>query len=133
MREQLRRAGTPSPPVIGIDEVSIRRAHTYPLVVSDLIRQRPIWFGGTDRSEASLDQFYAWLGPRKAARVRLAVMDMWKLFRLSTARHAPQASILFDKFHVLRATWARLSIRSARASTRASRGASGASPRGARI
>jgi hypothetical protein len=24
-------------------------------------------------------------------------MDMWKPFRLSTARHAPQASILFDK------------------------------------
>ena len=102
MREQLRRAGTPGPPVIGIDEISIRKGHTYRIVVSDLIRQRPIWFGGTDRSEASLEQFYAWLGPRKAARVRLAVMDMWKPFRLATARHAPQASILFDKFHILR-------------------------------
>ncbi|MGH7389676.1 MAG: ISL3 family transposase [Candidatus Rokuibacteriota bacterium] len=102
MREQLRRAGTPGPRVIGLDEVSIRKGHTYRIVVSDLLRQRPIWFGGTDRSEASLDQFYAWLGPRKAARVRLAVMDMWKPFRLSTARHAPQASILFDKFHILR-------------------------------
>jgi transposase len=49
-----------------------------------------------------MDEFYAWLGPRKAARLRLAVMDMWKPFRLSTAHHAPQASILFDKFHVLR-------------------------------
>jgi transposase len=102
MREQLRRAGTPGPRVIGLDEVSIRKGHTYRIVVSDLLRQRPIWFGGTDRSEASLDQFYVWLGPRKAARVRLAVMDMWKPFRLSTARHAPQASILFDKFHILR-------------------------------
>jgi transposase len=102
MREQLRRAGTPGPRVIGIDEVSIRKGHIYRIVVSDLVRQRPIWFGGTDRSEASLDQFYAWLGPRKAARVRLAVTDMWKPFRLSTARHAAQASILFDKFHVLR-------------------------------
>ena len=71
-------------------------------MVSDLLRHRPIWFGGTDRSEASLDQFYAWLGPRKAARIRLVVMDMWKPFRLSTAQHAPQARILFDKFHVLR-------------------------------
>jgi len=102
MREQLRRAGTPGPQVIGIAEVSIRKGHTYRIVVSDLIRQRPIWFGGTDRSEASLDQFYAWLGPRNAARLRLAVMDMWKPFRLSTARHAPQASLLFDKFHILR-------------------------------
>ena len=31
-------------------------------------------------------------------------MDMWKPFRKSTlkAQHAPQARILFDKFHVLR-------------------------------
>jgi len=46
MREQLRRAGTPGPKVIGLDEVSIRKGHTYRIVVSDLIRRRPIWFGG---------------------------------------------------------------------------------------
>src|SRR5439155_18268128 len=102
MSEQLRRAGTPGPTVLGLDELSIKKGHTYRIVVSDLVRQRPIWFGGQDRSEASLDEFFAWLGPRKNARIRLAVMDMWKPFRTSTARHAPQASILFDKFHVLR-------------------------------
>jgi len=102
MREQLRRAGTPAPRVIGIDEVSLRKRHTYRIVVSDLARHRPIWFGGVDRSEASLALLYTWLGPRKSARVRLAVMDMWKAFRKATMRHAPQASILFDKFHVLR-------------------------------
>ena len=26
------------------------------------IAQRPIWFGGEDRSEASMDEFYDWLG-----------------------------------------------------------------------
>ena len=102
MREQLRRAGTPAPRVIGIDEVSLRKRHTYRIVVSDLERHRPIWFGGVDRSEASLALFYAWLGPRKSARIRLAVMDMWKAFRTATTRAAPQASLLFDKFHVLR-------------------------------
>jgi transposase len=102
MREQLRRIGTPGPRVLGLDEVSIKKGHTYRIVVSDLIRRRPIWFGGTDRSEASLERFYAWLGPRKTAGIRLVVMDMWKPFRLATARHAPQASILFDKFHILR-------------------------------
>jgi transposase len=29
-------------------------------------------------------------------------MDMWKAFRNSTQRCAPQANILFDKFHVMR-------------------------------
>lgn len=102
MREQLRRAGTPGPKVIGIDEISIRKRHTYRIVVSDLVRMRPIWFGGQDRSEASMDRFYQGLGPKKTAGIRLAVMDMWKAFRNSTERHAPQADVLFDKFHVLR-------------------------------
>ena len=104
MSEQLRRAGTPAPQVIGIDEISIRKGHTYRIVVSDLLRRRPIWFGGKDRSEESMDEFFQWLGPKKGTRIRLAVMDMWKAFRNSTlkAGHAPQAGILFDKFHVMR-------------------------------
>jgi transposase len=102
MEAQLARAGTPRPQVIGIDEIAIRKGHTYRIVVSDLLRGRPIWFGGDDRSEASMAQFYAWLGARKSARIRLAVMDMWKPFRTATQAHAPQAAILFDKFHVMR-------------------------------
>jgi transposase len=102
LREQLCRASKPAPQVIGVDEIAIRRGHIYRIVVSDLLRGRPIWFGGKDRSEASMDEFFASLGPRKCSRIRLAVMDMWKAFRASTARNAPQAAILFDKFHVLR-------------------------------
>jgi len=99
LREQLPRARTPGPQVIGLDEVSIKKDHTYRIVIRDLVGQRPIWFGGRDRSEASPDQFYAGpgLGLRKAAGFRLVVMDMWKPFRLATARHAPLASFPFDK------------------------------------
>jgi hypothetical protein len=55
--------GTPAPSIIGIDEVSIRKGHDYRIGVSDLERRRPIWFGGQDRKDASMAQFYAWLGP----------------------------------------------------------------------
>lgn len=102
MREQLTRAGRPAPKIIGIDEISIRKGHTYRIVVSDLVRCRPIWFGGEDRSEASMAQFYDWLGEKKVKRIRLAVMDMWKPFRNVARERAPRAAILFDKFHVLR-------------------------------
>jgi transposase len=87
---------------VGIDEISIRKGHTYRIVVSDLIRRRPIWFGGEDRSEASMVQFYDWLREKKTRGIRLAVMDMWKPFRNATAARAPQTAILFDKFHILR-------------------------------
>jgi len=102
MQEQLRRAGRPGPKVVGIDEISIKKRHTYRIVVSDLVRKRPIWFGGQDRSEASMGEFFKWLGAKQSTGIRMAVMDMWKPFRNSTKSHAPQASILFDKFHVLR-------------------------------
>jgi transposase len=104
MREQLRRVGTPGPKVIGIDELSIGEGHNSRIIVSDLVRGRPIWFGGTDRSEKSMDLFFQGLGPRKCKGIRLAVMDMWKPFRKSTlkAGNAPQAGILYDKFHILK-------------------------------
>jgi transposase len=102
MREQLDRAPAARPQIVGIDELSIRAGHNYRIVVSDLEKRRPIWFGGSDRSEESLDEFYRILGEKQARRIHLAVMDMWKAFRNSTARNAPQAAILFDKFHVLR-------------------------------
>jgi transposase len=103
MREQLRRAGCPAPRIIGIDEISIAKRRQYRIVVSDLERGRPIWFGGKDRSEVSLDEFFTWLGPKKCRKIRLAVMDMWKAFRKSTLKegHAPQARIVYDKFHIL--------------------------------
>ncbi|MEQ6341783.1 MAG: ISL3 family transposase [Gammaproteobacteria bacterium] len=101
MTAQLERAGTPAPKAIGIDEISIRKGHTYRIVVSDLIRGRPIWFGGADRSEDSMRQFYDWLGEKKSKGICLAVMDMWKPFRNVTNERAPQAAILFDKFHIM--------------------------------
>ncbi|MBK5264497.1 MAG: transposase, partial [Alphaproteobacteria bacterium] len=41
MRAQLAKAGTPGPKAIGIDEISLRKGHTYRIVVSDLMRGRP--------------------------------------------------------------------------------------------
>jgi transposase len=102
MRSVLAKVGTPGPEAIGIDEISIRKGHTYRIVVSDLIRRRPIWIGGKDRSEASMREFYEWLGEKKSKRIRLAVMDMWKPFRKVTEERAPQAAILFDKFHIMK-------------------------------
>ncbi len=102
MQEQLRRTPVAGPRIVGIDEMSLRKGHTYRIVVSDLERCRPIWYGGKDRSEESLDMFYEWLGSKKSRKIRLAVMDMWKAFKKSTRKNVPEAAILFDKFHVMR-------------------------------
>lgn len=102
MQKWLDKTPKPAPRVIGIDEISIRKGHTYRIVVSDLERGRPIWIGGEGRKEVDMDKFFAELGSKKAKHIRLGVMDMWEAFRNSTKKHAPQAKILFDKFHILR-------------------------------
>ena len=102
MRAQLKRAGTPGLRAIAIDEISLRKGHSYRIVVSDLDCKRPISFGGMDRSEGSIAAFYDWLVLKQSRKIGLAVMDMWKPFRNATKDKAPQAAILFDKFHVMR-------------------------------
>lgn len=102
MAQQLAAAGPVRPRVIGIDELSVQKGHTYRIVVSDLEKERAIWYGGIDRSEASLDCFYKQLGEDASRGIELAVMDMWKAFEKSTRKNAPQASVLYDKFHVVR-------------------------------
>jgi len=102
MQEQLRRAGKARPKVIGVDEISVRRGREYRIVVSDLEKHRPIWFGGQDRTETSMDEFYKFIGEKASKNIRLAVMDMWKAFEKSAKKNAPQTAILYDKFHVMK-------------------------------
>lgn len=87
---------------IGIDEISVRKRHKYRVTVSDLDVPRPIWMGGTGRTEEDLDLFFVELGPERCQKIQIAVMDMWKPFRKAVLKHAPHARIVFDKFHVLR-------------------------------
>ena len=88
---------------IGMDEVSIRKGHSDAITVADLDRRRPIWMSESPgRKEEDLDKFFVELGAKRAARIKLAVMDMWKPFRNSTRVHAPSARVLFDKFHILK-------------------------------
>jgi transposase len=100
--KQVAKAGTPAPRVIGVDEISIRKGHDYRVVVSDLDRGRPIWVGGRGRGEEDLDLFFKGLGERKARRIKLVAMDMWKPFRKSVRKNVPNARIVYDKFHIMR-------------------------------
>jgi transposase len=101
MKEKLDRSPDIKPKVIGIDEISIKKGHQYRIVVSDLIEGRPIWFGGVDRSQESMDMFFKFLGVQKTEKIRLSVMDMWKPFENSTLFHAKNSAIMYDRFHVV--------------------------------
>lgn len=86
---------------IGVDEISIKKGQSYAIVVADLDQKRPIWMGSEGRAEEHMDVFFHEMGLGRSGRIRLAVMDMWKPFRNSLRRNAPNAEIVYDKFHVL--------------------------------
>lgn len=86
--------------VLGLDEVSRKKGHRYLTVAYDLDRHEVIWVG-KDREEKTADEFFAWLGKRRARAVRVVCMDMWAPYLASVRRHVPHATVVFDRFHII--------------------------------
>ena len=61
--------------LLGIDEVSRRKGQQYLTIVYDLARGRVVWVG-RDRTTATMDRFFAWLGPRRARSIHTVCCDM---------------------------------------------------------
>ena len=85
--------------VVGIDEVSRRKGQQYLTLVYDLARRRVVWVG-KDRDEGTLQRFFAWLGPRSARAIRVVCCDMWRPYLAVLRTAVPQATVVFDRFHV---------------------------------
>jgi transposase len=86
---------------IGIDELSYRRHHKYLTIVTDHVRGRVVWVG-EGRSAATIGSFFDELGPERAARLRVVTLDMCEAYIGVAKKRAPQAQIVFDRFHVQR-------------------------------
>lgn len=85
--------------VLGIDEVSRRKGHQYLTVVYDLDRARVVWIG-RERTAATMERFFAWLGPRRARSIRTVCCDMWAVYLDAVHTHLPEATVVFDRFHL---------------------------------
>ena len=86
---------------IGVDEISYRKHHKYLTVVVDHDRNRVIWVG-VGKSGDTLAEFFKELGPERAACLEMASIDMSAGYEKALRAYAPQAEIVFDRFHVAR-------------------------------
>ena len=86
---------------LGIDEISRKRGHVYVTNVYDLARKRLVW-SGEGRSTATFDAFFDFLGPEKTAALEGICCDMWQPYIDVIKARAPQAVLVFDKFHIVR-------------------------------
>ena len=87
--------------MIGIDEVSRKKGHRYLTLVYDLARGELVWVG-KDRTKETLTRFFDTLGTRRSRALQAVTMDMWGPYLEVVRRRAPQATICFDRFHVVR-------------------------------
>lgn len=98
----LRHRARPPVHVIGIDEVSRRKGQVYLTVVYDLERRVLLWVG-EDRTEKAVEKFFTEeMGRRRCHTLRVVCMDMWAAYASLVRQHAPNAQILFDRFHIVK-------------------------------
>ena len=98
----LRHRKRPPVRVIGIDEVSRRKGQVYLTVVYDLERRVLLWVGDERTEEAVRPFFTKEMGPRRCRTLQVVCMDMWAAYTNLVREHAPNAQILFDRFHIVK-------------------------------
>jgi transposase len=98
----LKHRARPPVHVIGIDEVSRRKGQVYLTVVYDLERKVLLWVG-EDRTEEAVRKFFTEeMGRRRCHTLQVVCMDMWAAYAKLVRDHAPNAQILFDRFHIVK-------------------------------
>jgi transposase len=87
---------------IGVDEVSWRKRHNYLTLVSNHHTNKVVW-GAEGRDTATLDGFFDQLGEQRSKNITAVSMDMSAGYAKSVGKnkHAPNAIICYDPFHVV--------------------------------
>ncbi len=98
---QRRAETTPMPEVrrLGIDEIAIRKGHRYATVFYDLERRLVVGLV-EGRAAKAVSRFFRRWGKRACKAIEAVCMDLWTPFMRVVRRYCPQATIVFDKFHV---------------------------------
>jgi len=86
---------------IGIDEIARRKGHRYLTMVYDLSDMRLLWCG-EGRDKAALRAFFRTLSPAEKQAIKVICCDMWQPYADVVEDEIPQATQVFDKFHLIK-------------------------------
>ena len=87
---------------IGVDEKAAAKGHRYLTVVCDL-EEGTVEHIAEDRTQESLEGYYAGLSQEQLDGLEAVAMDMWEPYVQATRARVPEAAekIVFDRFHVM--------------------------------
>jgi transposase len=84
---------------LGIDEIAIRKGHTYLTLFYDLEQGEVIWVG-EDRRYETLLQFVEWFGEEHFRALTAICCDMWDPYLKAIKGLNCTDKVVFDKFHI---------------------------------
>lgn len=88
---------------LGIDEISYEKGRKFATIVYDLERSKVVWIG-KGKGRETIDHFFInVLGKEKASKVRVASCDMAEAYVGAIEHHCNNASLVLDRFHVVKA------------------------------
>src|SRR5512144_939807 len=102
-RDLSRRYAKPKPKHlrhIAIEEIAVAKGYRYLTVVLDL-ESGAVVFVGDGKGAKALQPFWKRLRGSKA-KIEAAAMDMAPAYREAVSTHPPEATIVFDHFHVMK-------------------------------
>lgn len=86
--------------LIGIDEFAVKKGHVYMTIVVDLETGRVVYVGECKGKDA-LDGFWKRLA-RSRCRIEAVSTDLSGAFISAVREHLPEATLIFDHFHVVK-------------------------------
>ncbi len=87
---------------LAIDEIAVRKGHNYMTVVLDYDTGRVVWMG-QGRQIETLDGFFKNMPENARNGIEAVALDMWEPYIQSVQGWCPNADIVFDLFHVVKA------------------------------
>lgn len=109
MQRYLEHYKIPVVTAICVDEVYARKKSHYEgesrddkffTIISDLKTRKVIWVSKS-RSRKALDEFFSIIGKDTATKIEVVAIDQHDAYVASITEHAPQATIVFDRFHLV--------------------------------
>ena len=87
---------------LGLDEKSIEKGHSYASILTDVSGSRVLNLVRGRTQEAAQELLETTLSQEQRASVQAVAMDMWPAYMGAVRETLPKASIVHDKFHVVK-------------------------------
>lgn len=88
---------------LGVDEISFCKGRKFATLVYDLDRSRVVWVG-LGKGRETIDRFFnECLSGGQKARILWASCDMSRAYTEAIKHHCPNATLIIDRFHVVKA------------------------------